>query len=104
MRPSVQWIITTLQTAKTEHLQQITILTRFPFDGFVETDRPEWQELDHLLVQLWTSRSIIPNIKYFRAQKRTDQWSLYRVCCLNSRPEVPPGRLGVLGIDILLGP
>ena len=64
MRPSVQWIVTTLQTAKTEHLQRITILARLRFDVFVETGRPEWQELDHLLVRLWTSRSIIPSIKY----------------------------------------
>ena len=76
MRPSVQWIVTTLQTAKTEHLQRITILARLRFDVFVETGRPEWQELDHLLVRLWTSRSIIPSIKYFRAQKRTDSVEL----------------------------
>ena len=68
--PTVQWIVTTLQTAKTKHLQQITIFSAATFDLIGELGRQEWQILDHLLVQLWTSRSIIPKMKCTRARGR----------------------------------
>jgi hypothetical protein len=54
-----------LQTVQSEHLQQITI---HPYTTFAdlteESARQEWQDLDRLLVQFWTLRSIRLQIKY----------------------------------------
>ena len=62
--PNVQWITTTLQTAKSMNLQQIDISS--PLDLVVKGIEPmigqAWQELDYLLTQLWLSRSIHPKI------------------------------------------
>ena len=64
--PNVKWISVALRTAKSKNLRQITIhlATRLMFTmlrGPVgEITRQEWQDLDHLLVQLWTTRSIRP--------------------------------------------
>ena len=69
-RPTVQWIVTTLQTARTRHLQQITIVSVATFNLIEEMDRQEWQDLDHLLVRLWTSHSIITKMKCARARGR----------------------------------
>ena len=66
-RPNVQWIVATLQSVNTKHLQKITIFSSVPLQQVREEDRREWQSLDHLLVQLWVSRSIIPKIKYTKA-------------------------------------
>ena len=58
----VRWINATLQTAGSKNLRQITI----HFNSAVhlsQTDKTtllELQDLDHLLVQLWTTRSIRP--------------------------------------------
>ena len=62
----VRWITETLQTANSEVLHRITIF--FYFAPFVPTRQTlrEWHELDHLLVQLWTSRSIAPKIVYLK--------------------------------------
>ena len=35
-----------------------------PPNSVEEMVRQEWQDLDHLLVQLWSSRSICPKISY----------------------------------------
>ena len=53
----VGWINATLQTAKSKNLRQITIHFRSTYMLEDEKTRPEWQDLDHLLVQLWTTRS-----------------------------------------------
>ena len=62
--PGVQWITITLRTARSKTLRRITICLRnalfIPEEGILR----EWHELDHLLVQLWTSRSILPRILY----------------------------------------
>jgi len=64
-RPSIQWITTTLQTIKSKNLQHITIHQsnalpeKFEGAGF-----REWQSLDRLLVQSWTSHSIRPEVTY----------------------------------------
>jgi hypothetical protein len=54
-----------LQTVQSKNLQQITIN---PYGTFVNpigaTDPQEWQDLDRLLVQFWTSHSIRPKIVY----------------------------------------
>ena len=72
MKPRVQWIVATLLTAKPEHLQQVTILAYLTPDSFMETDRPGWQNLDHLLARLWTSHSVIPRIKCPKTMDVTD--------------------------------
>jgi hypothetical protein len=61
--PNVQRIVMALQTVQSKSLQQITI---HPYGAFAipvkEAVRQEWQDLDHLLVQFWTSLSIRPRI------------------------------------------
>ena len=57
----IQWITTTLQATIPKPLRQISIYsygTRFVAG---ETGR-EWQDLDRILVKLWTSYSILPKI------------------------------------------
>ena len=70
VRPSVQWIIATLQTAKTKHLRRVTVFSSIRLDKVQEVDRQGWQDLDHLLVQLWSSHSIVPKLKYTKAPER----------------------------------
>ena len=61
---SVQWIVATLCTTNTQHLQQVTIHSDIGVCRVQEANRREWQDLDHLLVQLWTSHSVIQKIVY----------------------------------------
>ena len=65
---NVQWITTTLRTAKSTNLQNITITIGNSGGTLVnpvgEATSHEWQDLDHLLDHLWTSRLICPNIRY----------------------------------------
>ena len=58
--PGPGWINATLQTAKSTNLQHITIHSDYFYPRNDETALREWQDLDHLLVQLWTTRSILP--------------------------------------------
>lgn len=64
--PHIRWIVMTLETAKTARektLEQITIRTVANFHDLIEeTVHQEWQDLDHLLVELWTSHSIRPKV------------------------------------------
>ena len=60
-RPGIRWITTALLAAKSVCLRQITIHLRTAFSEVISR---EWQDLGHLLVRLWTSRSIIPKIQY----------------------------------------
>ena len=69
---SIKWIVATLQTTKSKYLRHITIFSSTTFDTFEEEVRREWQDLDHLLVRLWTSRLIIPKIKYISALEGED--------------------------------
>lgn len=59
---NTQWITRTLQTAKSENLRNI-IIQLDESDDMMPV-RLEWQDVDDLLVELWTSRSILPGIKY----------------------------------------
>jgi hypothetical protein len=66
----IRWINATLKTAKSENLQKISIhfstvllLTNL-VDPIDETICLEWQELDHLLVNLWTTRSVCLELTY----------------------------------------
>jgi len=65
MGASVQWITTTLQTAESKNIRDITISLFYPFP---ETIRgavcQEWEDLDRVLVQFWTSYSIRPQVMY----------------------------------------
>ena len=73
--PSVKWVNMALRTAKSNALRYIVMhvstisvplgLLR-PID---EAIRLEWQELDHLLVQSWTTRSIYPVFTYDRRER-----------------------------------
>ena len=55
----------TLQTVNSKYLQSITIE---PHDSSPETVEEEvyqeWQDLDRVLVQFWTSHSIRPKVNY----------------------------------------
>ena len=57
--PSINWISRALQTARSENLRQISIILSFYLPNpDQEAVRLEWQDLDDLLVELWTTRSI----------------------------------------------
>ncbi|KAF9780816.1 hypothetical protein BJ322DRAFT_1112217 [Thelephora terrestris] len=64
----VRWVITALRTAKSANLQNIMIKIGSSRSTLVktigETLHREWEDLDHLLDQLWTSRSIRPKVTY----------------------------------------
>ena len=64
--PSPQRITMALQTIESKKLQHITIhlYNTTLEDPVEEMDHREWQDLDHLLVQLWTSHSIRPQAAY----------------------------------------
>ena len=70
-RSNIQWITTAIKTIKSKNLQQITIFsyTRTPLSAQIkEAVHQEWQDLDHLLVQLWTSHSVRLKIMYRREE------------------------------------
>ena len=66
----VGWINTALHTATSKSLYQITLC--FPNSSLLdiipnlikEGSCLEWQDLDHLLVQLWTIHSVCPVFTY----------------------------------------
>ena len=66
----IRWINATLKTAKSENLQKISIhfstvlLITNLVDPIDETICLEWQELDHLLLNLWTTRSVRLELTY----------------------------------------
>ena len=73
-QPSVQWINTALRTVNSKDLQWIVLwpgITTF-VNTIGETVHREWQELDHLLVQFWTSHSIRPLAIYDPVEGRKD--------------------------------
>jgi len=65
-RTNIHWIITALQTIKSEGLRQIAVHlhTTIFQDPTEEMDHREWQDLDRLLVQFWTSHLIRPQLVY----------------------------------------
>ena len=64
---SVQWISIMLRSARLDTLRRINIVI-FPGAFFTATEEVDrgWQELDQLLVWLWTSHSVIPKVTYER--------------------------------------
>ena len=72
VRPNVQWVTKALQTVESEDLRLITF--RPGPDTFLqlpESIRQQWQDLDRLLVQFWTSHSIRTKVTY-QARGRGD--------------------------------
>ena len=65
-----QRIAMTLQTAESINLEQIAILLTTFRTPIVESDYREWQDLDRLLLQFWTSRSIRPQIRFKNEKDR----------------------------------
>jgi len=66
----IRWVIAALQTVDSKHLHQITIHT-YAAALYSATDMHmpiavyrEWQDLDPVLVQFWTSHSIRPRLAY----------------------------------------
>ena len=69
----IQRITMTLQTAESINLEQITIHSPTAFrKPIVESAYREWRDLDRLLLQFWTSRSIRPKIGYKDGEEGID--------------------------------
>ena len=63
----IQWVTTVLQTVKSENLKKIQIIIGWfaTFDNPVEgAVCREWWELDRFLVELWSSRSVLSDIRF----------------------------------------
>ena len=70
---SIRWITVALQTVKSKNLRQITIHSPLTIpDPAGKVVRREWQDLDHLLVQFWTSNSIRSQVMYEPEEGRKD--------------------------------
>lgn len=62
-QPGVPLIVDTLQTVESKNLQDIALQPAMLY-GLEGSVRQEWQNLDRLLVQFWTSHSIRPKLMY----------------------------------------
>ena len=69
-QPSVRWITATLRTVISKSLRRISI--DLHDETISEAVNQEWQDLDHLLVQFWTSHSIRPRIVYVAKKGKGD--------------------------------
>ena len=71
LRSDIQWVTAMIKTIRSKNLQQIAIFSyeRTPLSAQIkEAIHREWQDLDHLLVQLWTSHSVRLKIVYWRGE------------------------------------
>ena len=71
---AIHWITTTLRTVESKSLQSIAIFPsnkKHP-ETVEEEAYQEWQDLDRLLVQFWTSHSIRPQVMYVAERGRKD--------------------------------
>ena len=95
----IQWITMTLRTAESINLQQISIYSPANFGmPMAESAYREWHNLDHLLLQFWTSRSIRLKIRY----KQRNGGNL-RDCIPRFLPELTSkGVVDVIKIDEFL--
>ena len=59
----VRWISETLRSARVNTVRQINLTLYATFHVTEDVVR-EWLDLDHLLVQLWTSHLIVPKVTY----------------------------------------
>lgn len=60
---NIHWIVAALKNVEYKNLRQLTIRLETA-DEPEETDDEDWQDLDRLLVQFWTSYSIRPQLGY----------------------------------------
>ena|ERR1700753_2942989 len=61
---TIQWITMTLQATKSEILRRITIrLISVHLSSAEGKVHSELHDLDHLLAELWTSRSVLPKVE-----------------------------------------
>ena len=68
-RCNVRWMTMTLHTVQLRDLRRITIFLHNIMSDPTEEKLQEWHELDHLLVQLWASHSILPRVLYKNARE-----------------------------------
>lgn len=61
---NIHWVIAGLRTVESKNLQHITIHLKTPPGIRNSLDQRDWQDLDQLLVQSWTSHSIRPQLVY----------------------------------------
>ena len=70
----VQWVTSTLRTAKPETLRNITVSVPAIFtEEISEAVQQEWRELNGLLTQLWTSHSVRSEIDLTRWRGRKER-------------------------------
>ena len=96
---NIQWVTAAIKTIKSKNLRQITILsnTRIPISGQVrEAVRQEWQDLDHVLVQLWISHSVRPVLMY-QGEPEADN---SRAIAQNLLPELT--RRGIINVSAVV--
>lgn len=60
---NIHWIVAALRTVESNNFQQIVIRLYTPYEN-EETEGEDWEDLDRLLVQFWTSHSIRPQLGY----------------------------------------
>ena len=74
--PSIKWVTMALQTVKSKNLQGIVLWPNPGIFGHVDMKTEpilqQWRDLDHLLVQFWTSHSIRPEVAYRTGERRRD--------------------------------
>ena len=74
--PSIQWATKALQTVESKNLQGITLRSNPDIFGNIdmitEPILHQWHDLNHLLVQFWTSHSIRPKVMYETGRRRRD--------------------------------
>ena len=69
----VQWITTTVKIAESKNPQQVAIHLYADIPVQIrEAVRRAWEDLDRLLVELWTSSSVRPKIVYQTGKGKDD--------------------------------
>ena len=65
-RLGIHWVVAALRTVESKNLRQITIHPHFRVNRSLTSTSAqwEWDNLDQLLVQFWTSHSIRPRFAY----------------------------------------
>jgi len=67
-RSNTQWVTMALQTVESKDLQGVALHPNPDIFTYLEMNtepiRQQWHDLDHLLVQFWTSHSIRPKVTY----------------------------------------
>jgi len=74
--PSIQWVTMALQTVESKNLQGITLQPNpdiFPHINMIAGPiLQQWNDLDQLLIQFWTSHSIRPKVTYETGGRKMD--------------------------------